>query len=66
VKLIIVHAKVTIMFIERICIATDGSDLAVRAAQMGVLLAHTGAGCVVGGIRGSTTLLDAGQRCGHA
>ena len=35
------------MFIERICIATDGSDLAVRAAQVGVLLAHTGAGRVV-------------------
>lgn len=35
------------MFLERICIATDGSDLAVRAAQMGVLLARSGAGRVV-------------------
>ncbi|WP_020653174.1 universal stress protein [Massilia niastensis] len=30
------------MFIERICVATDGSDLAVRAAQMAVVLARTG------------------------
>lgn len=35
------------MFLERVCIATDGSDLAVRAAQMGVLLARSGAGRVV-------------------
>jgi len=35
------------MFLERICIATDGSDLAVRAAEMGVLLASSGAGRVV-------------------
>ncbi|QOY92759.1 universal stress protein [Massilia sp. UMI-21] len=35
------------MFLERVCIATDGSDLAVRAAQMGVLLARAGAGRVV-------------------
>lgn len=31
------------MFIEKICVATDGSDVAVRAAQMAVPLAHTGA-----------------------
>ena len=36
-----------IMFIEKICIATDGSDLAVRAAQMAVLLAKTGGGRIV-------------------
>lgn len=35
------------MFLERVCIATDGSDLAVRAAEMGVLLARSGAGRVV-------------------
>ena len=35
------------MFFERICVATDGSDLAVRAAQMGALLAHAGAGRMV-------------------
>lgn len=35
------------MFIEKICVATDGSDLAVRAAQMAVLLARTGAGRIV-------------------
>lgn len=32
------------MFIERVCVATDGSDLAVRAAQMGALLARAGGG----------------------
>lgn len=31
------------MIIERILVATDGSDVAVRAAQMAVLLAHAGA-----------------------
>lgn len=35
------------MFLERVCIATDGSDLAVRAAQMGTLLARSGAGHIV-------------------
>lgn len=35
------------MFLERICIATDGSDLAVRAAEMAVQLARSGAGRVV-------------------
>lgn len=35
------------MFIERVCIATDGSDLAVRAAEMGALLARSGAGRIV-------------------
>jgi nucleotide-binding universal stress UspA family protein len=35
------------MFIERICVATDGSDVAVRAAQLSVLLAHTGARRIV-------------------
>lgn len=35
------------MFLERICIATDGSDLAIRAAQMGALLARSGAGRIV-------------------
>lgn len=35
------------MFLERICIATDGSDLAVRAAQMGTELARSGAGRIV-------------------
>lgn len=30
------------MFIEKICVATDGSDLAVRAAQLAVLLARSG------------------------
>ena len=35
------------MFLERVCIATDGSDLAVRAAEMGVLLARSGAGRVL-------------------
>lgn len=35
------------MFLERVCIATDGSDLAVRAAQMGCALARSGAGRVV-------------------
>lgn len=30
------------MIIEKICVATDGSDLAVRAAQMAVVLAQTG------------------------
>lgn len=28
-----------IMIIEKICVATDGSDVAVHAAQMAVLLA---------------------------
>ena len=31
------------MIIEKICVATDGSDVAVRAAQMAALLAHAGA-----------------------
>jgi len=31
------------MFIERILLATDGSDLALRAAQVAILLAGTGA-----------------------
>ncbi|ALK97191.1 hypothetical protein AB595_11105 [Massilia sp. WF1] len=31
------------MIIEKILVATDGSDVAVRAAQMAVVLAHTGA-----------------------
>ena len=31
------------MFIEKICVATDGSDVAVRAAQMAVVLARAGA-----------------------
>jgi nucleotide-binding universal stress UspA family protein len=35
------------MFIEKICVATGGSDLAVRAAQMAVLLARTGAGRIL-------------------
>jgi len=35
------------MLLDRICIATDGSDLAVRAAQMGAVLARSGAGHVV-------------------
>jgi nucleotide-binding universal stress UspA family protein len=35
------------MIIEKICVATDGSDLAVRAAQMAVLLAYTGARRIV-------------------
>lgn len=35
------------MIIERICVATDGSDVAVRAAQMAVLLARTGARRIV-------------------
>jgi len=35
------------MIIERICVATDGSDVAVRAAQMAALLARTGAGRMV-------------------
>lgn len=35
------------MFLERVCIATDGSDLATRAAQMGALLARSGAGRIV-------------------
>lgn len=35
------------MIIEKICVATDGSDVAVRAAQMAVLLAHTGARRIV-------------------
>lgn len=35
------------MFLERVCIATDGSDLAVRAAEMAVRLARSGAGRVV-------------------
>jgi len=35
------------MIIERICVATDGSDVAVRAAPMAVLLARTGAGRIV-------------------
>lgn len=35
------------MIIEKICVATDGSDLAMRAAQMAVLLAHTGARRIV-------------------
>ena len=35
------------MFIEKICVATDGSDLAVRAAQLAVLLARTGGGRIV-------------------
>ncbi|MFN3788772.1 universal stress protein [Massilia sp.] len=35
------------MFLERVRIATDGSDLAVRAAQMGALLARSGAGRMV-------------------
>ena len=30
------------MFIEKILVATDGSDLAVRAAQVAALLAGTG------------------------
>jgi len=39
--------RLTIMFIERVCVATDGSDLAVQAAQMGALLARTGGGRMV-------------------
>lgn len=35
------------MFLERICIATDGSDLAVRAAEMAVVLARSGGGRVL-------------------
>lgn len=35
------------MNIENICVATDGSDVAVRAAQMAVLLARTGARRIV-------------------
>ena len=35
------------MFIEKICVATDGSDVAVRAAQMAAVLARTGAGHMV-------------------
>ena len=35
------------MFHERVCVSTDGSDLAVRAAQMGAVLAHAGAGRMV-------------------
>ncbi len=35
------------MFLERVCIATDGSDLAVRAAQMGTQLARNGAGRIL-------------------
>jgi nucleotide-binding universal stress UspA family protein len=31
------------MIIEKLCVATDGSDVAVRAAQLAALLAHTGA-----------------------
>jgi nucleotide-binding universal stress UspA family protein len=36
-----------IMIIEKACVATDGSDVAVRAAQMAVLLAHAGARRIV-------------------
>lgn len=32
------------MFIEKICVASDGSDLALRAAQLAVLLARSGGG----------------------
>jgi nucleotide-binding universal stress UspA family protein len=35
------------MIIENICVATDGSDVAARAAQMAILLACTGARRVV-------------------
>lgn len=35
------------MFFENICIATDGSDVAVRAARMAMVLARTGAGRVL-------------------
>lgn len=35
------------MFIENILVATDGSDLAVRAAQMAMVLARAGAGRVL-------------------
>ncbi|MBQ5948481.1 universal stress protein [Massilia sp. ST3] len=35
------------MFIEKICVATDGSDLAVRAAQMAATLARAGGGRMV-------------------
>ena len=35
------------MIIENICVATDGSDVAIRAAQMAVVLARTGAGRIV-------------------
>lgn len=35
------------MFLERVCVATDGSDLAVRAAEMGALLARSGGGRMV-------------------
>jgi nucleotide-binding universal stress UspA family protein len=35
------------MILEKICVATDGSDVAVRAAQMAVLLAHAGARRIV-------------------
>ncbi|MCS0628232.1 universal stress protein [Telluria mixta] len=31
------------MFIEKICVASDGSDVAVRAAQIAVVLAQAGA-----------------------
>lgn len=31
------------MFIEKVCVASDGSDVAVRAAQMAAVLAQTGA-----------------------
>lgn len=32
------------MFLEHVCVATDGSELAVQAAQIGALLARSGAG----------------------
>lgn len=35
------------MFIERVCVATDGSDIAVQAAQMAALLARAGGGRMV-------------------
>lgn len=35
------------MFLERVCVATDGSDLAVRAAETGALLARSGGGRMV-------------------
>lgn len=35
------------MIIENICVAADGSDVAIRAAQMAVALAKTGAGRIV-------------------
>ena len=52
------------MFFEHICIATDGSDVAYRAAQMAMVLARSGAGRVLA--LSVAQALDADRDAGQA